>query len=131
VCDERRAGRATSIGPWRRRLPTTKGLDDAAVANPAAVAETLGVPCLLVLLLLGFPRLALFFMWATSDYLGRAYHGNLVPFLGFLFMPLTTMAYAWAINSNGSVSGGYLVAVVVAVLADLGVIGGGAANRRR
>ena len=42
----------------------------------------------------------------------------------------TTLAYAWAINSRGSVSGVYLVVVVVAVLMDLGVIGGSASRRK-
>ena len=66
-----------------------------------------------------------------SDYIGRAYETMLWPLVGFIFMPLTTLAYAWAINSHGSVAGIHLVVVVVAVLMDLGVVGGGAASRRR
>ena len=67
-----------------------------------------------------------------NNYFGRAYHTILWPFLGFLFMPLTTLAYAFAMNSNnGSVHGIYLVLVVLAVLIDLGIIGGGSASRRR
>jgi hypothetical protein len=46
-------------------------------------------------------------------------------------MPLTTLAYAWAINSRGSVEGIQLVVVVIAVLMDLGLIGGSAASRKR
>jgi hypothetical protein len=53
------------------------------------------------------------------------------PLLGFFFMPLTTLAYAWAINSGGSVQGLYLVVVVLAVLMDLGLLGSGEASRRR
>jgi hypothetical protein len=64
-----------------------------------------------------------------SDYIGRAYETRLWPLLGFFFMPLTTLAYAWAINSHGSVDGGYLVVVVVAALIDWGIIGGSARNR--
>ena len=45
-------------------------------------------------------------------------------------MPFTTLAYAWAINSNGSVSGFYLVVVILAVLMDLGSLGGGASQHR-
>ncbi len=45
------------------------------------------------------------------------------------FIPLTALAYAFAVNSNGSVTGFYLVLVVVAVLVDLGLIGGGEASR--
>jgi hypothetical protein len=44
---------------------------------------------------------------------------------------LTTLAYAWAINSNGSVEGLQLVVVVIAVLMDLGLVGGSAASRKR
>ena len=65
-----------------------------------------------------------------SDYIGRAYLTVLWPFLGFLFMPLTTLAYAWAINSRGSVAGFHLVVVVIAVLIDMGLIGGSARKRR-
>ena len=50
--------------------------------------------------------------------------------LGFLFMPLTTLAYAWAINSRGSVQGVHLVVLVVAVMIDLGLIGAGARSTR-
>jgi hypothetical protein len=46
-------------------------------------------------------------------------------------MPLTTLAYAWAINSRGSVEGLQLVVVIIAVLIDLGLMGGSAAQRRR
>ena len=46
-------------------------------------------------------------------------------------MPLTTLAYAWAINSRESVEGLYLVVVVIAVLIDLGIVGGSASARKR
>ena len=77
------------------------------------------------------PRFAIVLVVVFSDYIGRAYETVLWPFLGFLFMPLTTLAYAWAINSHGSVEGFQLVVVVIAVLIDLGIVGGSAANRRR
>ena len=89
------------------------------------------MPCLLAAFALFVPRLVLFLIWLFSDYLGRAYATVLWPLLGFLFMPLTTLAYAWARNSNGSVTGGYLFVVVLAVLIDLGMLGGGEAQRRK
>ena len=76
------------------------------------------------------PRLAIVLVVIFSDYIGNAYQSVLWPLLGFFFMPVTTLAFAWAINTNGSVSGIYLVAVVVAVLLDLGIIGSGASNRK-
>jgi hypothetical protein len=66
-----------------------------------------------------------------SDYIGEAYKTVLWPFLGFLFMPLTTLAYAFAWHlGGGSVSGFGLVVVVIAVLMDLGIIGGNASHRQ-
>ena len=77
------------------------------------------------------PRFAIVLVVLLSDYIGRAYESMLWPFLGFLFMPLTTLAYAWAINSRGSVEGVQLLVVVVAILMDLGLLGGSAASRKR
>lgn len=89
------------------------------------------MPCILTIIALAFPRLVLFLVFLLSDYLSRAYQTMLWPLLGFFFMPLTTLAYAWAINSGGSVEGLYLVVVVLAVLMDLGLLGSGEASRRR
>jgi len=52
------------------------------------------VPCLLLIILLAFPRIALVLLFLFSNYLQRAYHGLILPLLGFLFLPLTTLAYA-------------------------------------
>jgi len=90
------------------------------------------MPCctVLVILFLG-PRVAIVAMALFSSYLGRAFGGGiLLPLVGWLFLPWTTLAYAWAINSRGEVAGLQAIVVVVAVLVDLGVVGGGAAKRR-
>ncbi len=89
------------------------------------------MPCCIGLLALSLPRLALALVVVFSDYIGRAFDSNLWPLLGFFFLPTTTLAYAWAINSRGSVEGLGLVVVVLAVLTDLGIIGGSAARKRR
>ncbi len=86
--------------------------------------------CLIGCIALGTPRLAIVFVVIFSDYIGRAFETNVWPLLGFLFMPTTTLAYAWAVNSNGTVTGGYLVVVVIGVLIDLGLVGAGARSRR-
>lgn len=87
--------------------------------------------CFIGCLALGFPRLALGIVFLLSGYLGRAYDTTLWPVLGFFFMPVTTLAYAWAVNTNGTVTGVYLVVVVIAVLMDLGSNGHGASQGRR
>jgi hypothetical protein len=87
--------------------------------------------CLVAILTLFTPRLAIILVVIFSDYLGQAYQTVIWPLLGFIFMPTTTLAYAWAINSRGSVSGLGLVVVVLAVLIDLGLLGTGARTGRR
>jgi hypothetical protein len=89
------------------------------------------MPCFIGCLALATPRLALALVFFFSNYLGRAYETTIWPLLGFFFMPLTTLAYAWAMNSVGSVSGMHLVVVVVAVLLDLGLVGAGSKTRWR
>jgi len=89
------------------------------------------MPCLLFVLVLAFPRLALVLIFVLSNYLERAYHGVLLPFLGFLFLPLTTLAYAWIVNSHQAIEGFNLVILIIAVLIDAGGLSGGEYHRRR
>lgn len=78
-----------------------------------------------------FPRLAIVVVVIFSDYIGTACQTVLWPLLGFFFMPLTTLAYAWAWHSGGgSVAGIGLVVVILAALMDLGIIGSGAHNQK-
>jgi len=88
------------------------------------------MPCLLVLIVLAFPRLVLALMFFFSNYLDRAYHGLLVPLLGFLFLPLTTIVYAWLVNSHRPLDGVNLIILVIAVLIDAGGLGSGEYHRR-
>ena len=89
------------------------------------------MPCLLVLLILVFPRLVLVVMFFTSTYLQHAYHNLLIPILGFCFLPLTTIVYAWLVNNHLPTEGINLVYLLVAVVIDLGGLGGGESHRRR
>jgi hypothetical protein len=89
------------------------------------------VPCLLVILLVAFPRIALAFLFFSSNYLQRAYHGLMLPLLGFLFLPLTTLVYAWMTNTRQPLAGINLLILIVAVVIDLGGLGGGEYHRRR
>lgn len=89
------------------------------------------MPCLLLLLILIFPRVVLVWMYLTSTYLQRAYHELLIPLLGFIFLPLTTLVYAWLVNTHSPIEGINLLYIVVAVIIDLGGLGGGDYHRRR
>ena len=89
------------------------------------------MPCLVGCLALSAPRLAIVLVVVLSDYIGDAYGTLLWPLLGFFLMPLTTLAYAWAVHSHGTVTGVYLVVVVIAVLMDLGLVGTSSRTRWR
>jgi uncharacterized oligopeptide transporter (OPT) family protein len=95
------------------------------------------MPCLLLLLTLAFPRFVIALLFFFSDYLQRAYamalgKGNalIAIIIGFIFLPLTTIVYAWVVNSHQAVQGIYLVLIIVSVLIDLGLLGHGASRRR-
>lgn len=84
--------------------------------------------CLVLLLALISPRLALVALWLLTDLLGRAFENGLLALIGFLLLPWTTLAYAlmWSYGTRG-VDGFEVVLVVLAFLADLGAYG----NARR
>ena len=65
-----------------------------------------------------------------SNYLERAYHGVILPLLGFFFLPLTTLAYAWMVNTHQPLEGVNLLILILAVVLDLGGLGGGEYHRR-
>jgi phosphoglycerol transferase MdoB-like AlkP superfamily enzyme len=89
------------------------------------------MPCLLAIVVLAFPRVVLVLMWLFSNTLDRAYHGLIIPLLGFIFLPITTIVYAWMVTSGLPMQGINLVILVVAVLLDAGSHGGGARYYRR
>jgi hypothetical protein len=88
------------------------------------------MPCILLLVFLAFPRVVLVLMFLLSDYLTRAYHGLLIPLLGFIFLPLTTLVYAWEVNSHMAIQGVNLLILIIAVAVDLGGLSGGEYHRR-
>jgi hypothetical protein len=90
------------------------------------------MPCLLLILVLAFPRVVLVLIYLMDPrYLLHVYHGLIVPLLGFLFLPLTTLAYAWMFNSHRPLTDGVnVVILIIAVVIDLGGLSGGEWHRR-
>lgn len=78
--------------------------------------------CLIVICAMFVPRITLFVLWAFTSVTKEVFEGWFWPFMGFLFMPFTTLAYiaakCWA--ENGQISGWWIVLMVVAVLFDIG-----------
>jgi hypothetical protein len=89
------------------------------------------MPCFIALLVLFFPRIVLVLVFLFTHYLNRAYHGLLIPLLGFFFLPITTLVYAWMVNTGRPTEGGNLLILILAVIIDVGGLGGGEYHRRR
>ena len=88
--------------------------------------------CLLGCAALISPRMVLVVVWLFTDYLDGVWNSMLWPIVGLVFMPLTTIAYAFAIHQgNGSVSGIGLVAIIVAAVFDVSSWGGGWHSTRK
>jgi hypothetical protein len=89
------------------------------------------VGCLLVLIGLFSPRLAIFLLAIFTDDLSRAFDSWLVPLLGFFLLPWTTLIYTLLWTTSRHVNGIEWLLVAVAVALDLGVVGGGQGVFRR
>lgn len=76
--------------------------------------------CLLTGFLTLAPRLVLLFVWLFTDRLGTAFEGFLIPLLGFIFLPFTSLAYLMVWNAQSGVSGGAWLLVGGGLLFDLG-----------
>ena len=90
------------------------------------------MPCLLVLLIILFPRVCIALLYFFTTYLNSPYHNNIIILvLGFLFLPLTTLCYAWMFHSGMPVQGINLLYLMVAAIIDLGLVGHGYRRRYR
>lgn len=105
------------------RLRTTRGplcIHAAGTASAAGDVSMLArMPCLIFLMALFVPRLAIVLVWLFSGYLERAYDSALLGLLGFLFMPYTLLAYAWAWH-HGGLHGVWVLPFAVAIVVDVG-----------
>ena len=87
--------------------------------------------CLLALIGLFSPRLAIFLLAVFTNDLSRAFDSWLVPLLGFFLLPWTTLVYTLLWTTSRHVNGIEWVLVGAAVLLDVGVVGGGQGRFRR
>jgi hypothetical protein len=87
--------------------------------------------CLIPLLAIISPRLALFAIFLFSNLLSRAFDSWVLPLIGFFLLPWTTLAYAvmWSLGPTG-VEGFEWFIVVLAFLADLGAYASSDSRRR-
>ncbi len=90
------------------------------------------MPCLLLVLALLVPRAAIVLVFLFTPWFDQVFATWFWPLLGLIFLPYSTLAYTAAVlNTGGTITPGWLVVMVVAVLADLGHWGGGYHSHRR
>ena len=87
------------------------------------------MPCLLAILAVAFPRLAIIVLWLFTNFFNGVYHGILIPVLGFLFLPLTLIVYTFFGGPRSPVTTQELVVLAIAVILDLGIVGGSTLRR--
>lgn len=87
--------------------------------------------CLIAIIAMVSPRLAVFLMWLFTDRLKIAFDSGFAGFLGFLFLPWTTLVYALVYAPFRGVSVLGWICVAVALMADLGAYGSGERSRRK
>jgi len=96
------------------------------------------MPLLLGCFAVIFPRIALFLVWLLGNgFLERTYKSFLWILVGFIFLPLTTLVYAYVSQTMPDAAGfggiGLLgwILTAVAVLLDIGLVGRGGRHYRR
>ncbi len=86
--------------------------------------------CLLAMFAGLFPRLALLVLWiARPAIVGAAFGTFLLPLLGFIFLPFTTLIYVLVYTPGVGVVGLEWVWVIIALLLDVGHWGAGYTQR--
>jgi hypothetical protein len=81
----------------------------------------------------GFSRITLLMLWfARPAMMNAAFSTFILPCLGFLFVPFTTLMYVFLIQGVGRIQGLDWLWLILAFIMDLASIGAaGAANRNR
>jgi hypothetical protein len=88
--------------------------------------------CLIALVAVFTPRIALLVMWIWTPYVSRAFHGGFIwPFLGLVFLPFTTIMYSAVFVPGVGVTGVRWLWVVLGVLLDILWHGGGAREAKK
>jgi hypothetical protein len=78
------------------------------------------------------PRLVLIFLWLFTNAVNRAFSSLLLPLVGIIFLPFTTLFYVFVYSTahNGPTAAGWVL-VFVGFLLDLGSYSSGYRDRRR
>ena len=86
--------------------------------------------CLFALFAGAFPRLALLYVWLFTPLVYRAYDTFIIPLLGIIFLPFTTLMYTLAYIPGVGLTGWGWVWLILGVLLDMGSYGGSVVSNR-
>jgi hypothetical protein len=90
------------------------------------------VGCLLAVVAGFFPRIALVIVWIATNLVDRAYSTWVIPLLGLIFLPFTTLVYALVWVPGVHVGNGRWIWVALAFAIELaGYAGNARTNRER
>ncbi len=87
------------------------------------------MPCLLALLAIAFPRVAIILLWLFTNFFSHVFSSILLPVLGFIFLPLTLIVYTYLHNTGQPMGTTQLVFLLIAAIVDLGLVGGSWSRR--
>ena len=91
----------------------------------------LGCACLFALLAASAPRLVLLFIWLFTDRVYLAFHNVfIVPLIGIIFLPFTTLMYTLVWSPVTGVSGWAWFWVILGLIFDISSYSSGAYGRR-
>jgi hypothetical protein len=91
----------------------------------------MGCGCLVAFLAVLSPRVAIFFTWAFTNRMTVAFNSFWIGFIGFLFLPWTTLAWSWCYATVQGVTGFGWFIVILAFIADVSTHVGAAQARRQ
>ncbi len=86
--------------------------------------------CLFALVAVMAPRLALLFLWLFTNLVTRAFSTFVIPLLGLIFLPFTTLVYVLVWTPPFGVTGWAWFWIVLALLVDIGAYSGSAYSNR-
>lgn len=87
--------------------------------------------CLIALVALFIPRITMIFIAILTNWFSLAFNTVFWPVVGWFLMPYTTLVVLGARLSAGSVRGGWVLLLIIAILFDLSSEGGGTVSYRR
>ena len=90
----------------------------------------MGCGCIIAMIGMAAPRFAIFLLWLFSDRMSIAFNGFIEAFVGFLFLPFTTLFFALVYAPVDKVSGFGWIIVGFGLLLDISSYASGAKGRR-